>query len=260
MDGGGVMTGAAWALAALTGAAVVILWRERRARSEAIARACHELRGPITAVRLGLALCLRAEAPEPGRLGALDAELGRAALALDDLAGAGVGGSGWRAGPRGPAPRLDAPDRVALGPLLDEAVAAAAGRADAADATVSGGWQGPAATVWGDRLRLAQALGNLLANAVEHGGGDVRVRGELRGGHARITVDDDGPGLPAPVTELARRPRAGRGARGRGLAIAVSIAAAHAGSVAAAPVSRGGRIVLTLPAREAGSAGSAHRR
>lgn len=256
-----------WALAALGGALALRGRRAERHRSEALARACHELRGPLTAIRLGLALEERAGRLPPARLQALESELARAALALQDLTSAGppgaagslLGGAARRdaAGRARSAPA--ALERVSLGPLLEVAIAAAGGQAAAAGVTISGGWQGPPASVWGDRLRLSQALANLLANAVEHGGGQVRVRGELRGPCARITVDDEGPGLPAPVAELARRSRGGRGARGRGLAIATSIAQAHAGSLAAAPVARGGRIVLTLPARAAGDAGSAHR-
>jgi signal transduction histidine kinase len=245
---------AGWVAAGLAGTAVLVLTRERGARREEVARACHELRGPITAVRLGLALCARAGEPVPRSPGALEAELERAALVLDDLMRAGTRGVTLR---RGAAVRRHALGRVLLGPLVEEAVAAASGRAGAAGATVTGGWRGADAVLWGDRLRLAQALGNLVSNAVEHGGGNVRVHGELRAGRARITVDDDGPGLPAPVAELARKPRAGRGARGRGLAIAASIAELHAGSLAAAPVARGGRIVLSLPARAAVAAGSA---
>jgi signal transduction histidine kinase len=137
-------------------------------------------------------------------------------------------------------------------------------------------WRGGPAFVGGDRRRLAQATGNLIANAVEHGGGEVTVRGRLerRGGDGtprgplerrredgtlngrvahdtvRVEVIDRGSGLPAPVTELARRPRAGRGSRGRGLAIAAAVAAAHGGRLASAPAERGARLVLELPASQ----------
>ena len=103
----------------------------------------------------------------------------------------------------------------------------------------------------GDRLRLAQALGNLIANAIEHGGGEVRVTVGTRAQTVRIEVCDDGPGLPAPVAALARRPRRGRGTRGRGLAIALAIARRHGGTIAAAPARAGARVVLELPAAAA---------
>ena len=104
------------------------------------------------------------------------------------------------------------------------------------------------AAIRGDRLRLAQACGNLLANALEHGHGTVRVRGRAVDARVRIEVVDDGPGLPEPVAALARRPRAGRGRRGRGLAIAAEIAARHGGRLAAAPAAGGARVALELPA------------
>ena len=99
----------------------------------------------------------------------------------------------------------------------------------------------------GDRLRLAQACGNLLANAIEHGDGEVLLRARASAHTVRIEVLDDGPGLPAPVAVLARRPRGGRGARGRGLAIAADVAARHGGRLASAPCERGARLVLELP-------------
>jgi signal transduction histidine kinase len=228
-----------WALAVLAAGAALAARHGLHTRMEAVARACHELRGPLTAVRLGLSLPTGAGGLSSARLEAIDVELARATLALDDLARARQPAAGGTPG---------ALERVSLSRLLTAMVAAAQGTAAVTHATVTGSWEGVDGVVWGDRPRLAQALGNLIANAVEHGGGAVRVRGELRGARAQITVDDGGSGLPAPVAELARRPQAGRGARGRGLAIALGIARSHGGTIAAAPVGRGGRVVLVLPA------------
>jgi signal transduction histidine kinase len=122
---------------------------------------------------------------------------------------------------------------------------------------LTGSWSGRPASVWGDRLRLAQATGNLIANAIEHGGGVVEVRGSVNGWLARVEVSDTGPGLPAAVAELARRPRAGRGARGRGLAIARAAAASHGGRLSAAPSRRGARLVLELPVANGGETAGA---
>jgi signal transduction histidine kinase len=102
--------------------------------------------------------------------------------------------------------------------------------------------------VRGDGVRLAQALGNLVANAIEHGGERVELRVVEARGRVRIEVRDDGGGLPAAVPALIRRARAGRGRRGRGLAIAADIARRHGGRLASAPVSEGACLVLDLPA------------
>ncbi len=233
---------AGWALALLAGGVALAARHGLHVRMEAVARACHELRGPLTAVRLGLSLTDSGAGLTSARRDAIDTELGRAALALDDLARVGRGG-----GTVAPA----ALAQVSLARMVAEAVTAAEGRATAGGASVSGRWEGADAVLWGDRLRIAQALGNLLVNAAEHGGGRIRVTGTLREGRARITIDDDGPGLPAPVAALAARPRAGRGDRGRGLAIAFGIARAHGGTITAAPAASGGRVVLSLPARSA---------
>ena len=84
---------AGWVTAGLAAALVMSVRRAHGHRMEAVARACHELRGPLTAARLGLtAPGGRDEAPSPRRLRAIDTELSRAALALDDLAGAAGGG------------------------------------------------------------------------------------------------------------------------------------------------------------------------
>ena len=227
---------AGWAAAGLVGGLAVSVRRAYGERMEAVARACHELRGPLTAARLGLAAPTGQELPSPGRLRAIDTELGRAALALDDLSGAGGGGRDlWRL------------DRVDVGELVADSVEAWQASASAAGSSVRVGWSGEEVAVWGDRLRLAQAIGNLIANAIEHGRAPVEVHIALRGGLVRVTVSDEGPGLPAPVAELRRRPRRGRGARGRGLAIAADVAEAHGGALVSAPTRRGARLVVELP-------------
>jgi signal transduction histidine kinase len=226
-----------WVTAALVGLIVVNVHRSFGDRMEAVARACHELRGPLTAARLGLSLGERIGELSPGRLRAIDTELGRATLALDDLADLREG-----------APRLRQLERVEVKSLLTESVEAWQGGAAAAGVGLRTAWCDAGAAVWGDRLRLAQATGNLIANAIEHGGGPVDVHGCTRHGLVRIVVSDRGRGLPAPVGELCRRPRRGRCARGRGLAIASAIALAHGGRLASAPAQQGARLVLELPA------------
>lgn len=254
------MTLGGWLAAMVLTCAAAAVRRTLASRMEVVARACHELRGPLTAARLGLQLGANTGELSPARLRALDLELGRAALALEDLDGA--------RGRRMLRPhQLDPVDVEQL--VLDSVEAwhpAAAARGVSLEAT----WSGPSAVVWGDRLRLAQTTGNLIANAIEHGGGVVTIRGRGDGDRALIEVTDSGPGLPAPVPELirraarARRVSGGRGGaraagaggargavrhdRGRGLAIASAIAESHGGRLAAAPSERGARLVLELPA------------
>jgi len=218
---------------------VATAWRIMLARRmELIARACHELSGPLTAARLALRLATPASAASAprGPLAAVDLELGRVGLALADLAAAQRGA---RSG--------DRIETFALAPLLVDA--AAAWRPTAWTKGVRLRLEPPpkAVVLRGDRLRLAQACGNLLANAIEHGGGEVLLRARASRHTVRIEVLDDGPGLPAPVVELTRRPRGGRGLRGRGLAIAADAAARYGGRLAAAPSERGARLVLELP-------------
>lgn len=229
-----------WILAASAALTALIARRSLARQMASVARACHELRGPITAARLGLELGTHPGALSVARLRALDLELGRAALAIDDLSDIRAGrrpGAAW--------------DEVELCGLLDDSVEAwrsyAAVRGAALELRCGGGL----VFVQGDRLRLAQALGNLILNAIEHGGGGVEVRVAApsmpRRGAARVEIRDDGPGLPASVAELARRGRRSRGMHGHGLAVAAAVVAAHGGRLGSAPSERGARVVLELP-------------
>jgi signal transduction histidine kinase len=227
----------AWALAAIGFALALALAYELRRRRELVARACHELRGPLTALRLSLATMERRLEASPERLAVLDVELRRAGLALDDFAAA-------RSGRR----VTDRTELVEVAELLEEQFESWHVVAGAFDSRVMLGALLPGAIVNGDRLRLAQAVSNLVANALEHGPGRVELTARVIGHrHVRIEVIDEGPGLPASVAELTRRARGGRGRRGRGLAIAAEIAERHGGRLVAAPAPRGARIGLELP-------------
>ena len=126
------------------------------------------------------------------------------------------------------------------------------------------GWssrRSPPAPCCADPDRLAQALRNLIDNALAHTtapDGLVAMQTMvLPGGACRFTVSDDGPGIPAGerdrIFERFHRTDAARarvaGGTGLGLAIVHAIAVAHGGSVAAREPHGGvgARLELTLP-------------
>ncbi len=213
----------------------LMLWHERRVaatRAELVARACHEVRGPLGAAHLALHALTRRGVPTR----AIEDELWRAARALADLAAAPAG---ERA--------LDTPEPVDVGALLRRQTESWEGAARAQGCELVLRAPTGAVFVRADRLRLAQATANLVGNALEHGGGRVEVRLAAVGERVSVEVTDQGPGLPATLPALVGRARGGRGSRGRGLAIASDIAARHGGCVATAPAISGARIVLELP-------------
>ena len=77
----------------------------------------------------------------------------------------------------------------------------------------------PACRVRGDRLRLEQALGNLVDNALRHGGGRVRLEAVRSNGVVELHVTDEGSGFPpeflADAFERFTRPDAARDRRRR---------------------------------------------
>ena len=246
-----------WILAGMTTTLALVLRHLLGVRMDAVARACHELRGPLTAARLGLQLGARSDELAAARLTAIDLELGRAARALDDLAE--VQTTPLRSKPAALGPSCRTP--IQMRDVVRDSVEAWRGAAQARGVVLAMRWTGAGTAVRGDRFRIAQATGNLIANAIEHGGGRVEVRGRAQRGRVQVEVIDSGPGLPAPVSELARsarrrglghgggRRRGGRVAlRGYGLAIAARVAEAHGGRLIAAPCEQGARLVLELPA------------
>ncbi|SPC05834.1 Signal transduction histidine kinase (fragment) [Cupriavidus oxalaticus] len=105
----------------------------------------------------------------------------------------------------------------------------------------------------GDRQDLVEMLGNLLDNACQWARTRVHITLREAGGELEILVEDDGPGMPPEVRELAaarfgRLDEAAAGS-GLGLAIVTEIAAMYEGSLALATSPLGGLSArLRLPA------------
>jgi len=106
--------------------------------------------------------------------------------------------------------------------------------------------------VQGDRARLEQAVVELLSNAMEHSpqDGTIQVRCQMDGQTAKVEIEDDGAGIPAPIRErvfdlfFTTKPTG----TGIGLATVKRIARLHGGDVSLADVSGGGaRFVIALP-------------
>ena len=211
--------------------------RERRF----VADASHELRTPLAVLKTELEAALRTDLPAEARasLTAGVEEVDQLAQLADDLlllARSADGQVPVRA------------ERVDVGELLVQAQQRFADRAGQAGRTLTvAATDGLAARA--DPLRLRQAIGNLVDNALRHGGGEVRLQARADGDQVVIEVGDDGPGFPDDLVPRAfeRFTRGDdartRGGAGLGLAIVAAIADAHGGAVAI----DGATVSLSLP-------------
>jgi signal transduction histidine kinase len=189
-----------------------------RRRLELVARAEHELRGPAAALALACER-MRREPRAAHYAAALRAQLDRLEAGLSDLQGARGGRRPTR---RDEPVELRAAARAALAPWELEPGA------------VAFGWLGGPAPARVDRGALAKALGNLIANAAEHGEGEIRVRGRTTRAGVRIEIrnanrpdgadlggSDRGRGLR--IAERAARELGGRVLVDRGQAETVAV-------------------------------------
>jgi two-component system OmpR family sensor kinase len=116
----------------------------------------------------------------------------------------------------------------------------------------------PSGTVIADGDPITQVIRNLVRNAIEHTspGGSIRVTASGVDRRLRVSVEDDGPGIPTGQREQvfarfyradsSRDPRSG--GSGLGLAIARAIVEAHGGRIWVEDAANGGaKVAFELP-------------
>ena len=215
-----------------------------------VADASHELRTPLTVIRGQLELLAAQSSPseeEIRRVEALvQAEVARITRLVDDLLLLAKAEQTEFLRPR----EIDLADYI---PSLWDGIALLAARRFELSPV-------PAGVLCADPDRLAQALRNLIGNAIDHtceGEGLVRLRIDALGGtRIQFAVEDDGAGIPPDQREHvfdrfhrtdAARDRAS-GGTGLGLAIVRAIVEAHGGrAVATASTEGGARVAFELP-------------
>jgi len=211
-----------------------------------VADAAHELRSPLTALKLQIGLL--ADAPdEAARRVALERLRGgvdRATRLVEQLLALA------RAEPAAAPPLLP----LDLAEVLRQAIGDASALARQMDAQVEL-QAGAPCSVRGDAQALRSAVRNLVDNALLHGGPapHVHVGLSVQDGQVLLQVDDSGPGIPEAERERVfdrfhrREGTTGEGS-GLGLAIVRAVAQQHGGQVRLLDAPGGGlRAELRLP-------------
>ena len=212
-----------------------------------VADAAHELRSPLTALKLQLELLRRAddaETREAARI-AIGEGIGRASRLVEQLLALA------RSEPDAVLPV----ERVDLAAVARQAIDDTTPFADSRSVSIAliahGG-----ACVKGDPVALNLLVRNLVDNAVRYSptASRVEVRVRQQSGEVVLEVDDAGPGIPDAERERVfdrfyRRADAAGAGSGLGLAIVRSVASAHAATVRLGPSTLGGLSVsVSFPA------------
>ena len=187
-----------------------------------LANASHELRSPLTRIRMGMEL-MDGQQPSP----AFRAEILRNIAELDQLVDEILLAS-----------RLDSHEADVGTIERVDLVGLAAEECARVDADLDVEASADALEVLGVSKLLRRALRNLLENARRYSTGEITVQVHRRQGQAQVHVCDHGPGVPAAQRErifdpFYRLPGASErsGGVGLGLALVRSIAGRHKGTV-----------------------------
>ncbi|WP_395349371.1 ATP-binding protein [Variovorax sp. UC122_21] len=211
-----------------------------RSHKSLLANASHELRSPLTRIRMSLELM--GDQPSP----AARAEISRNIAELDQLIDEILLAS-----------RLDASE-ADMGTIeavdLTGLAAEECARVDA-ELDLVEGTDNAALTVPGVSRLLRRVIRNLLENARRYGAGEISVELGSADGQATVRVNDRGPGVPAALRErifepFYRLPGASErnGGVGLGLALVKSITERHGGTVRCEDRPGGGAsFVIRLP-------------
>lgn len=192
-----------------------------------VADASHELRTPLAILKTELELALRGEhsaAELRSAVASADEETDRLIRLAEDLLVIARADQGAL-----PVHK----ERIAVRDLLDDVATRFAPQAREQGRVMS--IDAHDMTVVADRLRLQQALANLVENALRHGAGPVRLWAQATATHTELHVTDSGAGPPAEFLPQAFErfsradPARGRGGAGLGLAIVRAVAQAHGG-------------------------------
>jgi signal transduction histidine kinase len=204
--------------------------REGRRRTS-LNEAMHELRRPLQ----GLALSLQPESAEGKRA---EFCLRMAVVAIERL-DREINGDAVA-----PLPR-----RLSLRSLVEETVERWRPQLAAAGRPLRLVWNGCESELQVEGMELAQALDNLISNALLHGSGAVVVEAGIDGGRLRLVVGDGGrvEGGRPPRRQQAGISVAGRRRHGHGLRIVRRMAAKHGGSFRLRRSPGGTEACLDLP-------------
>ena len=228
------------------------LFELERKKDRFYAALSHDLRSPLVSAQAGIQLALR---DRSSRLGALQGE-----LLVDSSRSIGevlelIGNLLDMARVEAQADTLEKLDLDLKG-VLEGVVATHRPMAAAHAVPIETSIPTDAVVVVGDRLKLTRVFSNLLSNAIKHAGGrPVRVVLESSADGARITVHDDGAGVPVEHREavfdrFARVPGTADDGAGLGLAIVREFVVRHGGTVmCASEPGRGTTFVVDLPSQ-----------